>query len=153
VTSRLFFLINGIRSESRSKLSDGLKVRCDWPGHDALYIRHHDIEWGVPVYDSRALWEHLVLDGFQAGLSWLTVLRKRENFRTAFASFDPDRVVRFSEQDIDRLMHDAGIIRSKAKIEAAVNNARAYRKLRDAGHDFSGWVWSFANGKPSQNAW
>jgi DNA-3-methyladenine glycosylase I len=131
----------------------GPKIRCAWPGHASLYICHHDQEWGVPIYDSRALWEHLVLDGFQAGLSSLTVLRKRDNFRAAFAGFDPERIARFSEQDIDRLMLDPGIIRSRAKIHAAVNNARACLELRDAGHVFSTWIWSFTDGTPIQNAW
>jgi DNA-3-methyladenine glycosylase I len=127
--------------------------RCAWPGHDPFYIDHHDREWGVPVYESRALWEHLILDGFQAGLSWLIVLRKRDNFRAAFEGFDPERVANFGERDVDRLLGDPGIIRSKAKINAAVNNARAYLELRDAGHDFSTWAWSFANGTPIQNEW
>jgi DNA-3-methyladenine glycosylase I len=108
---------------------------------------------GVPVHDSRALWEHLILDGFQAGLSWLTVLRKRDNFRAAFAGFEPEKVGRFSKQDIERLLADPGIIRSKVKINSAVHNARAYLELREAGHDFSKWIWDFTDGKPIQNAW
>jgi DNA-3-methyladenine glycosylase I len=135
------------------ELTVASKTRCAWPGHDSLYIDHHDREWGVPVHDGRALWEHLVLDGFQAGLSWLTVLRKRENFRVAFAHFDPERVARFGQRDLERLLKDPGIIRSRAKINAAINNARAFLKLRDAGHDFAAWVWSFTNGAPVQNAW
>ena len=107
----------------------------------------------MPVYDSRALWEHLVSDGFQAGLSWATVLRKRDNFRAAFAGFDPEHVARFGEQDIGRLMRDSGIIPSRAKINAAIGNARAYLELRDAGHEFASWSWSFVDGKPIQNAW
>jgi DNA-3-methyladenine glycosylase I len=107
----------------------------------------------VPVFDSRALWEHLVLDGFQAGLSWLTVLRKRDNFRAAFAGFDPEQVASFSESDVSRLLRDPGIIRSKVKINSAISNARAYLELREAGQDFSAWIWSFTGGMPIQNAW
>jgi DNA-3-methyladenine glycosylase I len=128
-------------------------ARCTWPGQDPLLIDHHDREWGVPVHESRALWEHLVLDGFQAGLSWRTVLNKRENFRAAFAGFDPERVAKFGERDIKRLLGNAGIIRSRAKIEATVHNARIYLALRDAGQEFSTWVWSFTGGVPVQSEW
>jgi DNA-3-methyladenine glycosylase I len=134
--------------KGRTQLAIVPQQRCAWPGHDPFYIDHHDREWGVPVYDSRALWEHLVLDGFQAGLSWLTILRKRDNFRVAFAGFDPEQVANFGEPDVDRLLSDPGIIRSKVKINAAINNARAYLTLRDAGHDFSMWVWGFVDGGP-----
>jgi DNA-3-methyladenine glycosylase I len=127
--------------------------RCIWPGHDPLYVDHHDREWGVPVHDGRALWEHLVLDGFQAGLSWLTVLRKRENFRKAFAGFNPERVAVFNDSDVARLLRDPGIIRSKVKINAAISNARAYCAMLDVGYDFSSWVWHFTEGASVQNAW
>ncbi len=129
------------------------RCRCVWPGSDPLYIAHHDREWGVPVHDSRALWEHLVLDGFQAGLSWLTVLRKRENFRKAFAGFDPVRVARYGDKDVNRLLSDAGIIRSKVKINSAITNARAYLAMREAGEEFSDWAWGFTAGSPIVNAW
>lgn len=122
--------------------------RCSWPGTDPLYVDHHDKEWGVPVYDGRALWEHLVLDGFQVGLSWLTILRKRDAFRAAFDGFRPERVARFTARDIARLLANAEIIRSRAKIEAAIHNARAVLDLREAGHPFERWAWSFVNGKP-----
>src|ERR1700679_867711 len=109
-------------------------IRCAWAQRgDALYEAYHDTEWGVPEYDSRALWEKLILDGFQAGLSWITILRKREAFREAFADFDPEIVPRFDEADVARLLDNAGIIRSRAKIEAAIGSARAYLAMRDAG--------------------
>ena len=130
-------------------------VRCGWRGMagDALYEAYHDDEWGVPERDSRALWEKLVLDGFQAGLSWITILRKREAFRAAFADFDPEVVARFGDADRARLMADAGIIRSNAKIDAAIGSARTYLAMRDAGEDFSEFCWSFTGGKPLQNRW
>jgi len=109
---------------------------------------YHDEEWGVPERDSRALWEKLMLDGFQAGLAWITVLRKREAFRAAFAGFDPEVVARFGEADIARLLGDAGIIRSRAKIEATIGGARAFLAMRDKGEDFAGFCWSFTDGVP-----
>ncbi len=127
--------------------------RCAWCGTDPLYVAYHDEEWGAPEYDSRALWEKLVLDGFQAGLSWITILRKREAFRKAFADFDPEVVARYGDKDVARLLADPGIIRSRAKIDAAINGARRYLELRDEGRDFSGWLWGFVDGKPIQNAW
>jgi len=113
---------------------------------------YHDDEWGVPEYDSRALWEKLMLDGFQAGLSWSTILRKRDAFRRAFSGFDPQAVARYTQDDVQRLMQDAGIVRSRAKIEAAIGNARAYLAMQDAGEDFSQWVWSMAGGRPIVNS-
>lgn len=126
--------------------------RCAWAGDDPLYRAYHDFEWGVPEHDSRALWEKLVLDGFQAGLSWITILRKRDNFRRAFAGFDPEAVARFSEADIARLLADPGIIRHRGKIEAAITGARAFLALED-GEGFSAFVWSRAGGVPLQNRW
>ena len=120
---------------------------------DPLYEAYHDTEWGVPEYDSRALWEKLVLDGFQAGLSWITILRKRDAFRAAFADFDPDVVARFGDEDRARLMADAGIVRSNAKIDAAINGARIYLDMREKGEDFSQFLWSFTNGRVIQNNW
>ena len=117
---------------------------------DPLYEAYHDAEWGVPERDARALWETLVLDGFQAGLAWITILRKREAFRTAFAGFDPQKVARFDAADRARLMGDAGIIRSNAKIDAAIASARIYLDLREAGVDFAEFCWSFTDGKPLQ---
>jgi DNA-3-methyladenine glycosylase I len=126
-------------------------VRCRWAQSDPLLSAYHDEEWGVPEYDSRALWEKLMLDGFQAGLSWLTILRKREGFRKAFYNFDPVRVARMGEKDVSRLLNDAGIIRSRAKIEATINGARVYQSMKEEGEDFSTWVWSMAGGKPIRN--
>ncbi|MDP3854056.1 DNA-3-methyladenine glycosylase I [Phenylobacterium sp.] len=130
-------------------------IRCGWRGMagDPLYEAYHDTEWGVPEYDSRALWEKLVLDGFQAGLAWITILRKREAFRTAFADFDPEKVARFGEADRARLMADAGIVRSNGKIDAAIAGARIYCDMRDKGEDFSQFLWSFTNGRVIQNTW
>jgi DNA-3-methyladenine glycosylase I len=119
---------------------------------NALYESYHDHEWGTPERDSRALWEKLVLDGFQAGLSWLTILKKREAFRAAFADFDPDVVARFGEADRARLMADAGIVRSNAKIDAALDSARIYLAMRERGEDFSSFLWAFVDGRPVQNA-
>ena len=127
-------------------------LRCSWPGEDPLYCAYHDTEWGVPERDSRALWEKLVLDGFQAGLSWITILRKREAFRRAFHGFDPDRVARFGEAEIGALLLDPGIVRSRAKIVATVGNACAFVTMRDKGEDFSAFVWGFVGGEPSQIA-
>ncbi|NGM51454.1 DNA-3-methyladenine glycosylase I [Caulobacter sp. 602-2] len=128
--------------------------RCTWRGMngDPLYEAYHDTEWGVPEWDSRALWEKLVLDGFQAGLSWITILRKREAFRAAFADFDPEAVARFGEADRARLMADAGIIRSNAKIDAAIAGARIYLDMRERGEDFSAFLWNIVGDAPIQNA-
>jgi DNA-3-methyladenine glycosylase I len=125
--------------------------RCAWAEGDALMRTYHDEEWGVPERDSRALWEKLMLDGFQAGLSWLTILRKREAFRQAFEGFDPEIVARFGEADVERLLENAGIVRSRAKILATIRGARTYLAMRAAGEDFSTFVWTMAGGKPIQN--
>jgi len=130
-------------------------TRCEWRGMagDPLYEAYHDTEWGVPEYDSRALWEKLVLDGFQAGLAWITILRKREAFRAAFDGFDPEKVAAYGAADRARLMADAGIVRSNAKIDAAISGAKIYLAMRDAGEDFSDFCWSFTGGQPVQNRW
>jgi DNA-3-methyladenine glycosylase I len=125
--------------------------RCAWSGNDPLYQTYHDEEWGVPMYDSRALWEMLMLEGFQAGLSWITILRKREAFREAFADFDPAIVAKFSERDITRLMKNEGIVRSRAKIEATINGARIFVEMQKAGEDFSTYIWNMAGNKPIRN--
>ncbi len=130
---------------------DGLK-RCPWPKQDALYVAYHDEEWGVPEFDDRALYEKLMLDGFQAGLSWITILRKRDNFRRAFDDFDPERIARYTPKKIERLMGDAGIVRNRAKIEGAVSSARAYLTIMESGPGFSALLWDFLDGKPKQNA-
>lgn len=127
-------------------------VRCAWGENDPLMQQYHDREWGVPVYDSRALWEKLMLDGFQAGLSWRTVLNKRDGFRKAFCGFEPAIVATFTEQDVERLVKDAEIIRSRAKINAVINNARAYLRMQQAGEDFSVWIWHRVGGAPIQHA-
>ncbi|MBB2200877.1 DNA-3-methyladenine glycosylase I [Gluconacetobacter tumulisoli] len=126
-------------------------TRCRWAETDPLLRAYHDAEWGVPVRDSRALWEMLVLEGFQAGLSWLIVLRRREGFRRAFRGFDPEIVARFDAADVERLMADPGIIRARAKIEATIGNARAYLAMRDGGEAFSDFAWSMVPDAPVRN--
>lgn len=124
--------------------------RCPWCGTDPLYVAYHDTDWGVPERDPRALWEKLVLDGFQAGLSWITILRKRENFRAAFAGFDPAAVAGFTEADVARLLADPGIIRHRGKIEAAIRGARAYQEI-EARTGFAPFLWQFVGGVPQVN--
>src|ERR1700720_1174532 len=130
--------------------ADGLH-RCPWPGQDPFYVAYHDDEWGVPEYDDRALYEKLILDGFQAGLSWITILRKRENFRRAFDGFAPEKIARYSSRKIERLMQDAGIVRNRAKIEGAVASARAYLDVMEKGPGFSKLLWGFVDGHPKVN--
>ena len=130
--------------------TDGLK-RCAWPGLDPLYVAYHDTEWGVPEYDDRALYEKLVLDGFQAGLSWITILRKRENFRRAFDGFVPEKIARYRPAKVERLMQDAGIVRNRAKIEGTVSSARAYLDVMEKGPGFSKLLWDFVDGTPKVN--
>jgi DNA-3-methyladenine glycosylase I len=127
------------------------KHRCKWAESDPLLSAYHDEEWGVPEFDGRALWELLMLEGFQAGLAWIIVLRKRDAFRKAFKQFDPAKVARFKEADIERLMANTGIIRARAKIEATIQGARIFLEMKHAGNDFSKWVWGLAGGKPIQN--
>ncbi len=124
-------------------------TRCAWAeGNDPLMTEYHDTEWGVPQYDSRALWEMLMLEGFQAGLSWRTILHRREGFRAAFAGFDPEKMAKFNETDVERLMNDPGIIRARAKILATINGAKIYLAMQASGEDFGKWAWSLAGGKP-----
>jgi DNA-3-methyladenine glycosylase I len=125
--------------------------RCRWSESDPLLRDYHDREWGVPETGSRALWELLMLEGFQAGLAWITVLRKREAFRAAFHGFDPAKVARFTEADIERLMADAGIVRARAKIEATIRGAQIFCEMQEAGTDFAAYAWELAGGKPLQN--
>ena len=127
------------------------KHRCPWPGQDPFYVAYHDDEWGVPEYNDRALYEKLVLDGFQAGLSWITILRKRENFRRAFEGFEPARIARYSPKKIERLMQDAGIVRNRMKIEGAVASARAWLDVMEKGPGFSALLWDFVGGCPKVN--
>ena len=127
------------------------QLRCPWAENDPLMRAYHDTEWGVPEYDSRALWETLMLEGFQAGLSWQIILRKRETFREAFLDFDPKKIAKFGEPEIARLLENPGIIRSRAKIEATIAGARIYLAMQAAGEDFSEYVWKTAGGKPIPN--
>ncbi|RVV97793.1 DNA-3-methyladenine glycosylase I [Mesobaculum littorinae] len=123
--------------------------RCDWCGTDPLYVAYHDTEWGVPETDSRALWEKLVLDGFQAGLSWITILRKRDNFRAAFDGFDPERVAQWGEAEVLRCLADPGIVRHRGKIEATIGNARAWCEI-EAREGFADYLWRYVDGRPLQ---
>jgi DNA-3-methyladenine glycosylase I len=129
---------------------DGL-VRCPWPKQDPLYVAYHDEEWGVPEYDDRALFEKLILDGFQAGLSWITILRKRDNFRRAFDGFEPARIARYTPKKVEALMQDAGIVRNRAKIEGTVLSARAYLDIMERGPGFAALLWDFVGGEPQVN--
>ena len=126
------------------------RARCGWCGEDPLYVAYHDEEWGVPEYDSRALFEKLLLDGFQAGLSWITILRKRDNFRAAFDDFQPEKIARYTPRKIEKLMGDAGIVRNRAKIESTVTSARAWLAIQEQ-QGFSAYLWNFFDGAPIQN--
>lgn len=130
--------------------ADGLK-RCAWPKEDPLYVAYHDDEWGVPEWDDRALFEKLILDGFQAGLAWITILRKRDNFRKAFDGFEPEKIARYTPKKVERLMQDAGIVRNRAKIEGAILSARGYLKIMESGPGFSAMLWDHVDGKPRDN--
>lgn len=127
--------------------------RCAWCGKDPLYMRYHDEEWGVPVYDDQKLFEMLVLDGAQAGLSWLTILRKRENYRLAFDHFDPELIARYDERHITQLLANPGIVRNHLKIAGAIKNARAYLALREQHGPFAAFLWRYVDGVPRQNTW
>ncbi|MBY5989734.1 DNA-3-methyladenine glycosylase I [Roseovarius atlanticus] len=126
--------------------------RCGWVGTDPIYEAYHDTEWGVPEWDSRALWEKLILDGFQAGLSWITILKKRDNFRAAFQGFDPHLIATWGEGDVQRLLGDPGIIRHRGKIEATITNARAWQEI-EAEQGFDTYLWLWMGGAPLQNRW
>ena len=130
--------------------ADG-RPRCPWPGQDPLYVAYHDEEWGVPEYDDRALFEKLVLDGFQAGLSWITILRKRDNFRRAFDSFEPAKIARYTPKKVERLMRDEGIVRNRLKITGTVLSAQAWLKIMEEGPGFSKFLWDFVDGHPKIN--
>ena len=127
--------------------------RCAWVGDDPLYRAYHDNEWGVPVHDDRRLFEFLVLEGAQAGLSWLTILRKREGYRRAFAGFDPVAVAAFDQHDIERLLADGGIVRNRLKLESAVTNARGLLRIQQESGSFDAYIWAFVGGKTIQNEW
>jgi len=126
------------------------KTRCPWAEGNAFHEAYHDAEWGVPIHDSRELWELLMLEGFQAGLAWIVVLKKRDALRAAFKQFDPVKVARFTQRDVERLLKDEGIIRSRAKINATIQGARIFLQMRDAGEDFATFAWELAGGKPIQ---
>ncbi|MEP1520990.1 MULTISPECIES: DNA-3-methyladenine glycosylase I [Rhodobacterales] len=126
--------------------------RCTWAGPEQIYLDYHDTDWGVPEYNSRALWEKLILDGFQAGLSWLTILKKRDNFRRAFAGFDPNIIAAWGEDDVQRLLQDKGIIRHRGKIEATITNARVWQKIEQR-VGFDTYLWNYVGGTPQLNHW
>lgn len=130
-----------------------MKIRCEWAGSDPLYAVYHDNEWGKPVYDDRILFEFLILEGAQAGLSWITILRKRENYRMAFDGFNPELVAQYDENKIVGLMSNAGIVRNRRKIEAAVTNARMFLEVQKEFGSFTEYMWRFVDGKPIKNAW
>jgi len=130
--------------------TDGL-TRCPWPGQDPLYVAYHDEEWGVPEYDDRALFEKLILDGFQAGLSWITILRKRDNFRRAFGGFEPAKIARYTPKKVERLMQNEGIVRNRLKIEGTILSARAWLTIMEEGPGFSKFLWDFVDGRPKIN--
>jgi DNA-3-methyladenine glycosylase I len=132
-------------------LHDDGKARCPWPGVDPFYVAYHDTEWGVPEFDDRALFEKLILDGFQAGLSWITILRKRENFRRAFDGFEPEIIARYDPDKVEALMHDQGIIRNRAKIVGTVAGAKAWLAIQER-QGFSHFLWDYLDGRPRQNA-
>lgn len=137
----------------KSEHEDG-KVRCGWaPPDDPLYTAYHDKEWGVPVHDDRRLFEFLILEGAQAGLSWSTILHKRRNYRKAFARFDPKKVAEFTKKDVARLMQDAGIVRNRLKIESSITNAQAFLEVKKEFKTFDRYIWSFVGGKPKKNRW
>lgn len=130
------------------------KTRCNWPGNDPLYVAYHDEEWGVPVHDSQQLFEKLILDGFQAGLSWITILRRRQGFLNAFDNFDPEKIACYGDPDIERLMNDKGIIRNRLKILSTISNAKIYLDMeQEKQGGFSDFLWSFTDGKIIQNQW
>lgn len=130
-----------------------MKKRCAWSSGDQLYEEYHDTEWGKPLYDDNMLFEFLILEGFQAGLSWITILRKRENFRKAFSNFDAKKIAKYGQKDFDRLIQDAGIIRNKLKINSAVSNAQAFLDVQKEFGSFSDYFWGFTDGKPIVNKW
>jgi DNA-3-methyladenine glycosylase I len=130
-----------------------MKTRCPWPTNDPLYLKYHDEEWGVPVHDDRRLFEKIVLEGAQAGLSWITILKRRENYRRAFADFDILTVADFTDQDVERLMNDAGLIRNRLKIQSAVNNAQRVLEIQKEHGSLDAFLWSFVGGKTISNHW
>jgi DNA-3-methyladenine glycosylase I len=129
------------------------KTRCQWAGDDALYQAYHDQEWGVPVYDERLLFEFLILEGAQAGLSWITVLKKRDNYRACFDNFNPEKIARYTQYKVNSLLDNAGIIRNRLKIQAAITNAKVFLAVKEESGSFADYLWNFVDGKPIQNCW
>lgn len=132
-------------------MSNGARPRCPWPGTDPLYVAYHDEEWGVPEYDDRALYEKLILDGFQAGLAWITILRKRDAFRDAFDGFEPEKIARYTPKKVEALMGDARIVRNRLKIEGAIRSAQVWLDMMETSPGFSAFLWDFVDGKPVVN--
>lgn len=142
----------GLSVESEGR-GTGIKIRCQWAGAEPYYISYHDREWGVPVHDDRTLFEFLVLEGAQAGLSWAVILKKRDNYRRAFDNFDPVKIAGYDAGKIEKLLADPGIVRNVKKIEAAIANARAFLAIQEEYGSFNQYIWSFVGGKPIQNFW
>jgi DNA-3-methyladenine glycosylase I len=134
-------------------MSVDAKIRCGWCGNDPVYVQYHDEVWGVPVYDDRQLFAKLILDGAQAGLSWITILRKQENYYAAFDNFDPEKIARYDEDKIAELLQNPGIIRNRLKVQSAVKNAKGYLKIKEEHGSFSDFLWQFVGGTPIQNSW
>ena len=130
-----------------------MTIRCEWCGHDPLYVQYHDEEWGVPVYDDQQLFAKLILDGAQAGLSWITILRKRESYWAAFDQFDPEKIARYDEAKIASLLQNPGIVRNRLKVQSSVKNARAYLDILQQEGSFGAFLWQFVDGQPIQNQW
>jgi len=130
-----------------------MKRRCEWAGTDSLYVKYHDTEWGVPLHDDRKLFEFLLLDGAQAGLSWITILKKRENYRKAFDNFNPEKIARYNDKKINELLSNKGIIRNRLKINAAVQNAKVFLSVQKEFGTFDAYIWQFVKGKPIKNSW
>jgi len=145
-------MYSGRRTGKHMRRLQKMSERCGWVGAEEIYLTYHDEEWGVPERDSRALWEKLILDGFQAGLSWITILKKRENFRRAFAGFDPNVIAGWGESEVLRLLSDPGIVRHRGKIEATIGNARAWQVIQ-AREGFDRFLWGYVDGAPIVNHW
>ncbi len=141
-----------MKKETVMPLHEDGVFRCDWCGEDPLYVAYHDEEWGVPIYDDRALFEKLILDGFQAGLSWITILRKRKNFIEAFDGFEPEKIARFDQTKVEELMQNAGIVRNRLKIEGTIKGAQLYLDIMEKEDGFSNLLWNYLDGEPLQNS-
>jgi DNA-3-methyladenine glycosylase I len=145
--------LNAPKNQTTSESKKNMKIRCTWTGDDPELIAYHDLEWGLPCHDDHKLFEFLVLDGAQAGLAWVTILRRRSNYRKAFDAFDPAKVARYDESRIETLAQDSGIIRNRLKIKSAVQNARAFLKVQEKFGSFDSYLWRFVDGTPIKNAW